>query len=281
MPLTIITGSYYVVGYEPDGDSLKFRADDPAKWSLLTGMKVKPDKRGNTQLRLQAVDTLESHYKGASQDAARARAAALFNLAAAGIRDVVWPANAPKVASATDGVKGYIIARNTDSHGRPVAFAYAGPAPQPDGTELQLGVQLFKKSINYQLLAAGQAYPMYYEKLFFDLRDAATVAVQAARTARRGLWAVDKSTVGVAVPNAAAIAQLPPIFPKLFRRLVDFYKATPGAVLAAFPAWLAQDGEQVTVMPQGQHTHFDTVVKVQNGKVQLTTKPENLIFAER
>lgn len=281
MPLTIITGSCYVVGYEPDGDSLKFQADNPLQWSRLAGMKVKADARGRTQLRLQAVDTLESHYGGSSQDAVRARGAALFTLQAAGLAPVDWPATSPKVKAAQDGVKGYIIARNTDSHGRPVAFAYAGLAPQADGTELQLGVQLFKKSINYQLLAAGQAYPMYYEKLFFDLRDAATAAVQAAHTARRGLWAVDKSTSGVAVPNAAAVAQLPPIFPKLFRRLVDFYKATPGSALAAFPTWLAQDREQVTVMPQGQHTHFDTVVKVQNGKVQLTTKPENLIFAER
>jgi len=49
-------------GAQPDGDSIRFTPDDPAKWDLITGTQVKRNASGAAQLRLDAIDALETHY---------------------------------------------------------------------------------------------------------------------------------------------------------------------------------------------------------------------------
>ncbi|MEZ4670906.1 MAG: hypothetical protein R3E39_23630 [Anaerolineae bacterium] len=68
MQYTLIKGTYYVVGHSPDGDSIKFKANNPELWK-----KINTDNRdvfeqslaandGVVMLRLQGVDALETHY---------------------------------------------------------------------------------------------------------------------------------------------------------------------------------------------------------------------------
>ncbi len=40
MPFTLIPGRFFVVGYSPDGDSMKFQADSVKDWRKL-GLKPK------------------------------------------------------------------------------------------------------------------------------------------------------------------------------------------------------------------------------------------------
>ena len=35
MPFVVIKGTFHVVGYSPDGDSVRFMADDKGLWSKL------------------------------------------------------------------------------------------------------------------------------------------------------------------------------------------------------------------------------------------------------
>jgi hypothetical protein len=63
MPFTLIKGTFHVVGYQPDGDSIRFQADQRENWGLLKGSAVKLNARGHAQLRLEAIDTLETHYE--------------------------------------------------------------------------------------------------------------------------------------------------------------------------------------------------------------------------
>jgi len=49
-------------GAQPDGDSIRFTPDDPAQWDLITGTRVKRNASGAAQLRLDAIDALETHY---------------------------------------------------------------------------------------------------------------------------------------------------------------------------------------------------------------------------
>jgi hypothetical protein len=37
MSFKVIKGTFHVVGYSPDGDSIRFKADDKEKWGALSG----------------------------------------------------------------------------------------------------------------------------------------------------------------------------------------------------------------------------------------------------
>lgn len=70
MQYTLIKGKFHVVGFSPDGDSMMFKADNPALWQALEGngkalfeKKLALEKnQGAVQLRLQGIDALETHY---------------------------------------------------------------------------------------------------------------------------------------------------------------------------------------------------------------------------
>ena len=62
MAMFLIAGGFRIEGTQPDGDSIRFTSDDPRKWDLITGTQVKRNASGAAQLRLDAIDALETHY---------------------------------------------------------------------------------------------------------------------------------------------------------------------------------------------------------------------------
>lgn len=64
----LIKGTFHVVGYSPDGDSLMFKASSPKQWDKVQTehrdefMKKLDAGNGAVQLRLQGIDALETHY---------------------------------------------------------------------------------------------------------------------------------------------------------------------------------------------------------------------------
>ena len=63
MAMFLIAGSFRITGAQPDGDSIRFTPYDPAEWDLITGPnKVKRNHGGAAELRLNAIDALETHY---------------------------------------------------------------------------------------------------------------------------------------------------------------------------------------------------------------------------
>jgi hypothetical protein len=63
MPFKLIKGRYFVTGYSPDGDSIRFEADNTAFLNDLSGFRPKINQRNHVQLRIEAIDTLETHYQ--------------------------------------------------------------------------------------------------------------------------------------------------------------------------------------------------------------------------
>jgi hypothetical protein len=59
MPMTMIKGSYRILGASPDGDSVRFYPDDPAVWAAA-GITVRTNAADGVQLRLDAIDALET-----------------------------------------------------------------------------------------------------------------------------------------------------------------------------------------------------------------------------
>ena len=64
----VISGNFTIVGKEPDGDSVRFIADDPTLFKALhRSYRIKPSKDGSVQLRFEMVDAPEVHYGSAAQ----------------------------------------------------------------------------------------------------------------------------------------------------------------------------------------------------------------------
>ena len=68
MKYLLIKGSLHVVGYSPDGDSMMFKAANPALWDGLDKednslfLEKLTKENGAVQLRLEGIDALETHY---------------------------------------------------------------------------------------------------------------------------------------------------------------------------------------------------------------------------
>lgn len=91
-----------------------------------------------------------------------------------------------------------------------------------DGEEVFLTRAWVRKSVNYKLTKKGLVYPMFYRTLFWDMREEFSAAVQDARQQGLGLWPSDKRS-GVTINTLADITDKHPIFPKLFRRIIEHW----------------------------------------------------------
>jgi endonuclease YncB( thermonuclease family) len=291
MPFTVIEGTYHLVGrtragnpsgFEPDGDSMQFKPSNPALLAGLTrtGAPARLTSIGSTQLRFEGIDALELHFGGSFQPRPLAYDARDFLTGKLHLDPVLYSGPGltkvqPPVVH--DGSAGFVLSRALEQHGRPVSFVFVGSPPAPDGSQLELDVALLRKSVNYASLLAGDAYPLFYDTLFGDLRSALSKAAQTARTRRRGLWASDRSQLGLTVSDQAALEREAVVFPKLFRRLTEFLRQQVGP-LDQFRPWLAAKREQVLELPTGNFTHFDNVLDVDHGTVRLIRRPEQLVF---
>lgn len=278
MGFTLIKGTFHADGYSPDGDTLRFRADDPIHWLSLRGRPVEVNGRAHASLRFEGIDALETHYGGSHQPLQLAEAARDRLLELAGIRNIVWGGR--NVAASDDGTRGYILTRATDVYRRAIAFVYGGDTTEPDGADIYLDGPRLRDSFNWQLTHEGLVYPTFYTTLFHDLRAELATAVQAARGAGRGVWAHDRTTTGLTVATVADLETGGYILPKLFRRLHALLGE--GRPVAELRAWLDEPErrEEILILATAHTQHFDDIVAVDaaTGTVRLTLAPEAVAF---
>ena len=286
MSLYLIKGQYRIVHSEPDGDSVHFFPDDTEAFTSLH-LAAHLGGGGAAQLRLDAIDALETHYTPATHgartlhqplDLAHAAGGRLLELL--GFTNVVR--DGETVTGATpDATPGYILTRFADKYGRPVSLAYAGATDRPDQQPVFTDVGLLRGSVNYQLLSEGLVYPTFYSRLYPDLRADLTVAAAEARGSKAGVWASDATTSGATIQTLADLTDRLVIMPKLFRRLAEYFALGAGDVsLAGFMAFLASHNDRLYVISDGHATGFDTVVEVAGRTVRLTRDITDLIFVE-
>jgi len=287
MPFTLIKGTFHVVAYSPDGDSIRFQPDNRAIVLSLPGARPKMfNPRGHCQLRIEAIDSLETHYSagGATlhQPLELAYAAAERLMAFLGITDVKWDAGHRTVTSARDGTRGYILSRSVEKNDRPVSFVFVGDPQEQDGADdVHLDTDRLRDSFNFVALEEGHAYPTFYEGLFHDLRDALANASAAARSKGVGVWKIDRTNGGFDVDTLSDITDEHAILPKLFRRLSVYMVGTGTA--RGFKNELEKSREPVLDLRDNNFTHLDTFVEetpeaggVVN--IRMTRQPEELVF---
>ena len=100
--------------------------------------------------------------------------------------------------------------------------------------------------------------------------------VTAAQTAQRGVWAGDATTTGAAVTTATSLTDDVVILPKLFRRLADYLQLGAGDLsLVGLPAFLAQARDRFFILSTGHSTTgLDAIVEVTADTVLLTRFPD-------
>lgn len=276
MPFQIIKGTFHVKGYSPDGDSIRFLADDVTNWDLLDGPPPRRNAKDHVQLRLEAIDTLETHFQATHQPLELATAATDSLLHRLGITGVVWNDQRTRIEEANDGTKGYILSRVVEPNRRPVAFVYAGSAPEADGAEVFVDAARVRQSVNFHQTTSGLAYVTYYEGLFPDLRTTFTAGANEARQAGRGVYPKDRTNSGFVVNGLESLEDEHVILPKLFRRLAAYLEA--GGSVGGFKEYLEDLAEEILIISTGHFTHFDTIVSVSGDTVKMTERPENVIF---
>lgn len=281
MSFKAIKGTFHVVGYSPDGDSIRFKADNPDSWKSLSGGKVKLNKKEHAQLRIEAIDTLETHFLTISQPVEFAEKATLQLLKLLSIKNVVWNEKKSRVTSADDGTPGFIVSRMAEKYGRPVSFVFDDSVDFTDGQEVYLDKKTAKKSINYKMLSKGLAYPTFYSGMFYDLREQFAKCTVKARQNKKGIWASDTTNTFTTIKNLADITDTYVMLPKLFRRLTTYLKENTGTFNAnEFIASLEKSPEKVLILTNLNFTHFDNLLSVEKatGKIKLNVKPEEIVF---
>lgn len=276
MPYTLLEGYYVVRGYAPDADSITFRARRSAAWHRLDGPRVHHNAAWQVRLRLEGIDAPESHYGAVHQPLDLAHRATDFVLEQLGITGVRWGPKHRRVVAARDRVPGYVLARQTDINGRPVAFVFAGAAPEPHGSTVHLTRPWLRQSVNYRALRQGMAYPMFYITLYDELREVMADAVYDAWQTQRGLWPRDKSH-GVRVVGDALFEEWS-VFPRLFRRIADHLRRR--GTIRGLKRHLARRTDLVLKLRTGQLTTFDALISQRGERIALTESPEELVFFE-
>jgi hypothetical protein len=292
MSMLLISGEYRITGTAPDGDSVRFYADDPSLWAQVGGAHpVHVNAAGGAQLRLDAIDALETHFavEGATvhQPLALAHAARDALLTWVGFTRVDRDGSDPETVTGSDpaSVRGYVLTGAADDYGRCIAFAGRGAAPA-GGPRVHVTPEMVRATANHELLATGLAYPTYYRGLYPDLRLTFTAAVEQAR-AGAGLWPQDTTQSGLPVRSLAQLQESGVVLPKLFRRLTTWLALNGGdPSLSGFPAYLDAQGDKLYILPTGHYTGLSTVVEVSadtpgRGSVRLTYRPEDLLFDEK
>ncbi|MFK7770934.1 MAG: hypothetical protein AB8F94_02300 [Saprospiraceae bacterium] len=273
----IIKGTFHVRGYSPDGDSIRFAADNRDHWDFLEWKTTKDKKKVKKQLRIEAIDALETHYSDLRQPNAFAIAALERMLELINITEVDYNLLVTKITAANDGTPGYIATSHIDVFGRPISYVFPADADLEDGAEILAANLPFKQSINYILVKEGIVYPTFYtttEPVAVDLFFQRT---RYSRRSRRGIWAIDRS-MGFKLWNVETIQRDVVIFPKLFRRFASFFSHRSD--INTFMDFLKDNPDPIRLR-NGTVTNLRSLMYKDGNKYGLLVEPEFFNFIPR
>ena len=287
--MILIEGNFSILGSAPDGDSIRFMPHDLTLWNQLR-QPVKFNQAGVTQLRLDAIDSLETHFQppksrigSQHQPPPYAEQAAVRLLDLLGFdsstiqRDHEWCVIAANPAIAP----GYILTHFADQYGRALALAFPGRSGKRDGSKVVMDKNWIQQSVNFQLLKEGLVYPIFYNNQLTQIRQFLAAAVAQARSTKAGLWSVDVTTASFTVLGFESLTQESVIFPKLFRRLMGYLSQHDGVDLGELEEYLTVNSDRLLLLPENIPTTLRHLLKIDGQTIQLMQPIENLLFMEK
>jgi hypothetical protein len=285
--MILIEGHFTILGSSPDGDSIRFIPNNPDLWKKLD-QPVHINQVGGIQLRLDAIDSLETHFQAPHSRKSYHQPIHYADRAAARLLEILGFANiqrdgSGRVTAADPAIApGYILTSFADKYGRALALGFPGKSGKIDGSKVIATIAWLQQSVNYQLLREGLVYPIFYNNQAARVRQILTEAVIAARVTETGLWADDRTLGGFEVNGVETLTQEVVIFPKLFRRLMGYFANQGTFDLTGFAAYLevnrdrlylASDGTQMLTMLQ--------LLRIEGQRVRLIHPIEDLLFMEK
>jgi hypothetical protein len=288
----LISGRFVIVGKEPDGDSVRFVAEDPDLYAQLrNGHRVRVSKDGSVQLRFEGVDAPELHYGIFAQDlGAKARDELLKWM---GFSSIVFKPGSTMVESGKpDSVPGAILSKAVEVNGRPVSFVLLEAAAKglKNAATVQLDRQLLQSTLNWRLLQTGMAYYTVYTStpLRDELRSVALRARQAKAGHGKGVWAVDASSEFRLVDQDSIGPKGALILPKLFRRCTDYLKAVGGGFSGNLADWIIststtphRNENDAVVLPGGVEVHLSDLISQRNATIVFQPDLLDIVFVEK
>jgi endonuclease YncB( thermonuclease family) len=291
---TLITGEFYILyqdlprnGPQPDGDTINFLPDNDQLVQRLPRFNdVAPDRKhlGTYGIRFEGIDTLETHFENQHQNEKFARAARDRMLEQAGFTTVkFWPDKPNNVQQAKPHpIPGYLLANGIESNGRVLGLVYTGKPKMKadDGDPVFVDADVLDESLNAAMVRDGLAYAELYSTMPLKLIERMRELIRTARDAGKGLWPDEDLTTGASVHphNLADLSKLI-MFPKLYRRLVAYFKAG-NADLAGFDSWIRVDPsrDDSALLPTGEMGNLHDLYKIGGDEIMLNHNPEELMF---
>lgn len=270
----IIKGTFHVKGYQPDGDSIRFRADSEANWSFFPNA----GDENKRQLRIEAIDALETHYEGYHQPMPFAIAALEKLLALIGIKNVKYSLSVTHIVDADDASPGFIASAGMDRYKRPISFLFPEDVPLTDGAEMDMSQLPLEKSVNYLLLREGLVYPTFYTSTEPIVLDKFRTATERARIAGRGLWSIDR-TPDFTIWDTRTIQDSVMILPKLFRRLVGFFDRYQD--FKELPAYMVRQQDDLQLVNNPTPRSLASLMIIKGRRLKLKVNVEDILFSPK
>jgi hypothetical protein len=96
-------------------------------------------------------------------------------------------------------------------------------------------------------------------------------ALHEAREADRGYWPTDATLTGVNIVARFQLSTIPPIWPKLWRRLEEFLRGHES--LNGFLGFIRDSGERADDLSTFEQSSLDNFMEVTGDTVRMTVDP--------
>jgi endonuclease YncB( thermonuclease family) len=285
----LIRGSFVIVGKQPDGDSVRFIADDTNLFGQLkNNSRIRLSKDNSVQLRFEAIDAPELHYLGAAQPMGSESRDALLKLM--GFKDPQYRTDGATVTSASvQTVRGAILSNAAEVNGRPISYGLLEKDAKglTDGTRVGVTNAILQKTLNAKQLLSGMAYLTVYSSTPETHRSFLRALTLKARATKLGVWARDASANFKLTGKESVGERGALILPKLFRRAVSYLNAkAKNPSLGSIKDWMISS--QTSGAPEDdlvkinlQTVRLSSLLTVAGNQVKFAVDTTDLVFVEK
>jgi len=271
----VIAGTFHVKGFQPDGDSIRFQANNPANWDFFTWAFELDKLSKKKQLRVESIDAMETHYEGYHQPRTFALAALESLLELLGIKSLTYSLSLTQIVAADDGKPGFIASATVDRFGRPVSYVFPKSAALTDGTVLDSSQLPIDDSINFQLAREGLVYPTFYTTSDRMIAEKIRAVIARAKKTKRGIWSIDR-TSDFTIWDIRTLQEDILILPKLFRRLVGFFENY--AEFDKLTDYMKKQRDNLVLWDGTKKRSLADLMKISGRRLEMKTPVEDILF---
>jgi endonuclease YncB( thermonuclease family) len=274
----VIAGTFHIKGFQPDGDSIRFQANKQEHWNFFTWKTATDKAAKKKQLRVEAIDALETHYEGYYQPRAFALAALESLLELLQIHTVTYSLSMTQVVDASDGKAGFIASATVDPFGRPVSYVFPKDANLTDGAVMDSSELPVENSINFQLAREGLVYPTFYTTTDKVFAEKIRAVVARARATKRGIWSIDR-TADFTLWDIRTLQEDNLIMPKLFRRLVFFFANYSD--FGKLEEYMKKQRDNLTLWDGTKKRSLADLMTIEGRRLRMSTPVEDILFSPK